>query len=356
MAVAESGARSASRAASQPAWLQNINPAAVLIAVVVIIMPAIASSFVLTQIFGWAYMLGTIALSLMFLAGYGGMVSLAQMTIAGFAGYVVAILGVNGVPGGMGWPWWLAVPAALALSMIVGAVVGALAVRTEGIYTIMITLAIAAAFYYFTNENYAIFNGHTGIDGIPTPAFLGVDWHAAIPFYYLTLAVAVLCWLAVSYVARAPFGLALQGIRDNPRRMAALGFNVYAHRVAAYVFAALIAALGGILLVWSYGEIAPGTVSVSAAIDILIIAVVGGIGDPIGAFIGALIYAVLKTFALDVLVAFGLDGNRFRLLIGLGFLAIVFFSPDGVIGLWARWRNRLRAVSAPTQKKGDDHG
>jgi branched-chain amino acid transport system permease protein len=356
MALAESRAKSASSATLQPAWLQNVNPAAALVTVVVVIMPAIASSFVLTQIFGWAYMLGTIALSLMFLAGYGGMVSLAQMTIGGFAGYIVAILGVNGVPGGIGWPWWLAVPAALILSMIVGAIIGALAVRTEGIYTIMITLAIAAAFFYFTNENYAIFNGHTGIDGIPTPVFLGVDWHAPIAFYYLTLAVAALCWLAVSYVARAPFGLALQGIRDNPRRMAALGFNVNAHRVAAYVFAALIAALGGILLVWSYGEIAPGTVSVSAAIDILVIAVVGGIGNPIGPFIGALIYAVLKTFALDVLVAFGLDGNRFRLLIGLGFLAIVFFSPDGVIGLWARWRDRLRPVSARPQPPSGRHG
>lgn len=356
MALAESRARGGPSAASQLSWLQNLNPAAVLVAVVVLIMPAIASSFVLTQIFGWAYMLGTIALSLMFLAGYGGMVSLAQVTVAGFAGYVVAILGVNGVPGGKGWPWWLAVLAALILSMIVGAIVGALAVRTEGIYTIMITLAIAAAFYYFTNENYAIFNGHTGIDGIPTPVFLGVNWHAPIPFYYLTLAVGALCWLAVSYVSRTPFGLALQGIRDNPRRMAALGFNVNAHRVAAYVFAALIAALGGILLVWSYGEVAPGAVSVSAAIDILVIAVVGGIGNPIGPFIGALIYAVLKTFALDVLVAFGLDGNRFRLLIGLGFLAIVFFSPDGVIGLWARWRNRSQAGSAPPQKAGDGRG
>jgi branched-chain amino acid transport system permease protein len=138
--------------------------------------------------------------------------------------------------------------------------------------------------------------------------------------------------------------------------MAALGFNVNAHRIAAYVFAAVIAALGGILLVWSYGEIAPGTVSVSAAIDILVIAVVGGIGNPIGAFIGALIYAVLKTFALDVLVAFGLDGNRFRLLIGLGFLAIVFFSPDGIIGLWARWRNRARRGSPRAQSTGGGHG
>src|SRR5580692_5430055 len=188
MALAESRVRGASTAASQPAWLQTINPAAVLVGVIIVIMPVIASSFVLTQILGWSYMLGTIALSLTFLAGYGGMVSLAQMTIAGFAGYIVAILGVNGVPGGIGWPWWLAVPAALILSMIVGAIIGALAVRTAGIYTIMITLAIAAAFFYFANQNYAILNGHTGINSVATPQFLGVDWHAPIAFYYLTLA------------------------------------------------------------------------------------------------------------------------------------------------------------------------
>jgi branched-chain amino acid transport system permease protein len=312
---------------------------------------------VLFQIFAWSFILGTIALSFMFLAGYGGMVSLAQMTIAGFAGYMVAIFGVNGVPAvSIGWAWWLATPMALVLAMILGAIIGALAVRTEGIYTIMITLAIAAAFFYFTNENYAIFNGHTGINSVPTPKFLGVDWRQAVPFYYLTLGVATLCWLAVAYIARAPFGLALQGIRDNPRRMAALGFNVYAHRVAAYVLAALIAGLGGILLVWSNGEIAPGTVSVSAAIDILVIAVVGGLTNPLGPFIGALIYAILKTFALDLLVSVGLDGNRFRLLIGLGFLAIVFFSPDGVIGLWARWRDREKASSARSDRKGGAHG
>src|SRR6202453_193538 len=117
MALAESRVRVASSAVSQPTWLQKVNPAAVLVGVVVVIMPVIASSFVLTQIFGWTYMLGTIALSLMFLAGYGGMVSLAQMTIAGFAGYVVAILGVNGVPGGVGLSWGLAGPGARHLSL-----------------------------------------------------------------------------------------------------------------------------------------------------------------------------------------------------------------------------------------------
>jgi branched-chain amino acid transport system permease protein len=356
MALAESSARGAGRTA-QTEWFQRIHPAWALAALVLVIMPLIANGFVLVQIFAWSFMLGTIALSLMLLAGYGGMVSLAQMTVAGFAGYMVAIFGVNGVPAiSIGWSWWLALPMALVLAMVFGAIVGALAVRTEGIYTIMITLAIAAAFFYFTNENYAIFNGHTGINSVPTPQFLGVNWKDAIPFYYLTLCVGALCCWAVAYLGRAPFGLALQGIRDNPRRMAALGFNVYAHRVAAYVVAALIAALGGVLLVWSNGEIAPGTVSVSQAIDILIIAVVGGVANPIGPFIGALIYAVLKTFAQDFLVSVGLDGNRFRLLIGLGFLAIVFFSPDGVLGLWARWRNRARGGSAGRQNQGGAHG
>jgi branched-chain amino acid transport system permease protein len=149
--------------------------------------------------------------------------------------------------------------------------------------------------------------------------------------------------------------LALQGVRDNPRRMAALGFNVNAHRVAAYAFASFVAALGGVLQVWNYRQISPGSVGVERAIDILIIAIVGGISRPIGPFIGALIFVLLRTFTLDFLVAIGLDGNRFRLLIGLGFLVIVLFSPDGIVGLWERWRRRGEATQA--QPSGDHrHG
>jgi branched-chain amino acid transport system permease protein len=322
-------------------WTKRIHPAAAIVAVILLVMPLLVNGFILFQIFSWSFILGMIGLSLMFLAGYGGMVSLAQMTIAGFSGYMVAIFGVSGVATiSLGWPWWLAAPMALALATLFGTITGALAVRTVGIYTIMITLAIASAFFYFVNQNYAIFNGHTGINSIATPQFWGVDWRSPIPFYYVTLGFAAICYWAAGYLARAPFGLALQGIRDNPRRMAALGFNVNAHRVAAYVFASLVAAIAGILLVWSNGQISPGSVGVDNAIDILVIAVVGGISRPIGPFIGALIFVILRTFALDFLVAIGLDGNRFRLLVGIGFLVIVFWSPDGVIGLWMRWRNR----------------
>jgi branched-chain amino acid transport system permease protein len=315
-------------------------------------MPLIANGFFLIEIFATTAILGTIALRLMFLAGYGGMVSLMQLTIAGFAGYMVAVFGISGSTKiSLGWPWWLAVPMALSLATAFGTLGGALAVRTEGIYTIMITLAIGAAFYYFTNQNWAIFNGHTGLNTIATPQFWGVDWRADIPFYYVTLGVAALCYFAVLYISRAPFGLALQGLRDNPRRMAALGFHVNAHRVAAYAIASLIAGLAGVLQVWNYRQISPGSVAVERCIDILIIAVVGGITRPIGPYIGAFIFVLLRTFALDVLVQLGLDGNRFRLLIGVGFLAIVFWSSDGVVGLWDRFGHR-----GQRGQKGGRHG
>jgi branched-chain amino acid transport system permease protein len=327
--------------AGLPGFLRNTHPAAWLLVLFLLFLPAFANEFFQTQIFGWAMILGMIALSLMFLAGYGGMVSLVQMTVAGVAGYMVAVFGHSAVATiSLGWPWWLAVPTAILIAIAFGTLAGALAVRTAGIYTIMITLAIAAAFYYFVNQNYEIFNGHTGINNIQAPVFWGLNWRNASLFYYLTLVFAAASYCIVLYVARAPFGLALQGIRDNPRRMAALGFNVTAHRVAAWAFAALFSAVAGVLLVWLNGEIAPGTVGIGPVIDVLVIAVVGGLKHPIGPFIGALIYVLLRTFAIDVLEHLGLDGERFNLLIGLGFLVIVLFSPDGVLGLWARWRNR----------------
>jgi len=311
------------------------------VGVLLLIMPAFASDFVLFQIFGWAFILGMIALSLMFLAGYGGMVSLVQMTVAGLAGYMLAIFGHSAITQiSLNWPWWITIPLALVIATLFGTISGALAVRTEGIYTIMITLAIASAFFYFARQNYVIFNGFSGFNGVLPPKLFGVDWRQPIAFYYLALFWATAAYLAVLYVARSPFGLALQGVRDNARRMEALGYNVTAHRVAAYIFASFIAAVAGILLVWSNAQVSPGTAGVGPVIDILVIAVVGGIGHPIGPFIGALIYVLLRTFAMDVLVSMGLAGERFQLLIGLGFLIIGLWSRDGILGLWKRWQNR----------------
>ncbi len=316
----------------KPSWL--------IVAVFLIAYPGFSSDFFTFQIGAYSLILGTIALSLMMLAGYGGMISLAQMTVAGLAGYLVAILGDNSVGVmGLGWPWWLTVFVAISLAALFSAFVGAISVRTEGIYTIMITLAIAVALFYFVRQNYTIFNGFTGFAGVEPPTTFGVYWRNPLPFYYLCLAIAVLSLWAVFYISRSTFGLSLQAIRDNPRRMRSLGFNVAAHRIFAYFLSGIIAATAGVLMVWFNGRISPGSVGVEVVIDILVIAVVGGLRHPVGPFLGAIVFVLLENFAIDLI-----DRERFNTVIGLALLLIVLFSPDGLLGLWRRARQRLSAA------------
>ena len=318
-------------------WAETIGVGHIVLAALLIVYPAIGSNFFLTQIGAYSLILGMISLSLMLLAGYGGMVSLAQISVAGIAGYSVAVFGLNnsGVHG-FGWPFWVVVPFATLIAAVASALIGWISVRTEGIYTIMITLAIATAFYYFVQQNYSLFNGFPGFTGIRAPEFWGVTWRDPLPFYYLCLAAAALAYGAALYTSRSTFGLALQATRDNPRRMRALGFDVTAVKVVAYFYAGLIAGLAGVLLVWFNGRISPGTVNVAAAINVLIIAVIGGMRHPIGPFIGAVVVVLMQTFAIDIVGA-----ERFNTLIGLFFLAIVFISPDGLLGLWGRIKPHL---------------
>ena len=337
-----------SRAVGVPA---HFGPVQIALAVALVLYPAIASEFFLTQIGAYSLIWGLLALSMMLLAGYGGMVSLAQITTAGVAAYTVAIFGTNNMNiHGFGWPWWVLVPFAVLLAASVSAIIGAISVRTEGVYTIMITLAIAAAFFYFAQQNYTLFNGHSGYAGIPTPRFWGVNWRDPIPFYYLCLFVAAACYAAVLYCSRSTFGLALQAIRDNGRRMRAVGFDVTAHKVTAYFYSGIIAGLAGVLLVWFNGRVSPGTVNVFQAINVLVIAVIGGLRHPIGPFLGAVFVVLIQTFAIDIVGA-----ERYNTLIGLVFLAIVFVSPDGLLGPWGRIKPLLAQESVRSRLQGGSH-
>lgn len=339
-------------ASDAPRWLKylwrTLSARHVFTLVLVLVFPFVATPFFTFQVAAQALVLGLIALSLTFLGGYGGMVSLAQMSVAGMAGYGVAIFGTSSTPISLGWPWWLAVLFAVLVATACATVIGWLSVRTEGIYTIMITLAFGVAFYYLVLQNYTLFNGFQGFQKVYPPDVLGVNWREPLPFYFLSLFWAMAGYFAVKWMVRTPFGIALQGVRDNPRRMAALGFNVVAHRVAAYSVAGFMAAIGGVLMVWYNGLITPGSVNTGWQINILVIAVLGGMRHPIGAYLGAVIFVLLQTFAIDLI-----DRERFNLVIGVVFLAIVLFSPDGLLGLWAKLRSRFgpnQTVTSPQRR------
>jgi len=331
--------------------LRTIGVRHVAVLLVVLVYPWVASPFFVYQIGGQALVLGLIALSLTFLGGSGGMVSLAQMSIAGLAGYMVAIFGIAGEAQGgassLGWPWWIAVPIGVAIAALFATFVGWLSVRTEGIYTIMITLAIGVSFYYLAQQNYSIFGGHQGFNQVHAPVVLDIDFSKPIPYYYLALFWALAGYFFIKYLLRAPFGVALQGARENSRRMNALGFDVTAHRVATYAVAGVLAAIGGVLMTWYNGRISPGSVGVGAMLNILIIAVLGGMRHPIGAFIGGIVFVLVQNFAIDVIAR-----ERFNLVIGIVFLSIVLFSPDGLLGLWGYVRTRILAGGVQPKLKG----
>lgn len=298
--------------------------------------PLLLNPFWVMQVGGRTLGFGTVALSLVFLSAYAGVLSLAQMAVAGLAGYALAYfsapMGTVGIA--LGWP--AAVAVALALATGAGLLIGAVAARTEGIYTLMLTLAVAMGFYYLTLQNYAVFNGFTGFTQVPVPEALGGG--RPVPFYYLCLACAASCYALVRYLVRTPFGLAVQATRDNARRLRALGTPTTLPRVAAFGVAGFVAGVGGVLNTWLNGSISPGSIALTPTVDVLIAAVLGGVANPAGAYLGAFLFTVIQSFAIVVV-----PPERFGTLIGLVFIAVVVLSPDGVLGL-ARTAARLRAV------------
>ena len=320
--------------------LKRIHPGWWLLAAALLVYPVPANDFFTVQIGAYSLILGTIALSLMILAGYGGLVSLAQMTVAGIAAYMIPIFGVNTQEVlGFGWSWWAVIPLAILAGALFSVVVGLITVRTNGIYMIMITLAIAVSVFFFTRQNYAVFNGFTGYAGIGAPQVLGVDMRAPLPFYYLCLAVAGSFVIATVHVARSPFGLSLQAMRDNPRRAVALGYSLLAVRIQAFFLAGIVAACGGVLLVLFNGRVSPGSIGVDVVIDILAVAIVGGIRHPVGPLLGAVVFVLLENFAIDLI-----GHERFNTVIGAVFLAVVLFSPDGILGLLEKARRRASGL------------
>jgi len=311
--------------------------------VLLALLPVNQAEFWTANIFGRAIVFGIIAMSLTFLATYGGFISLAQMTIAGIAGYTVAVFVQGAVPsivGGLGYA--LAIPLGLAIATLSGLIVGAISVRTRDIYLLMITLALAMGVFRFVETNITWFNGYEGIRNVVGPVVFGLPFRSTYVFYTVVLTTAALLYAGVLYLVRTPFGLVLQGIRDNPRRVAALGYDVALHRIAAFGVAGFIAGCGGVLsTIYNIG-ISPGSIGLGATINILIMSVIGGLGHPIGAFVGSLIFTVFDTFAATIY-----DRNRFNTLIGMVFLGIVLISPDGVLGLKDRIAALFRRSKPP---------
>ncbi|MDQ3740807.1 MAG: branched-chain amino acid ABC transporter permease [Actinomycetota bacterium] len=314
----------------------------VAVVVAAALAPLVFTDFFVSVILTKSLWLGVAAASLIFLSAYGGMVSLAQVGIYGVAGMTFANLVEADGGSTAAWSPWIAALFAILVAVGVGLVFGAIAARSIGIYFLMITLAFSVLVYYFFSQVTSL-SGFGGVNNVDLPSLVGDPGQDPTRLYYVTLAVAVLVFLALRYVSRTPFGLTLQGLRDEPARMRALGFDVTRHRILAFGLAALVAALAGLLSVWYNRRITPGSINLAQTIDVLIIAVIGGLYRLEGAWVGALTYALLDNYSRDWTPTIGdvLGPERFNTILGVVFLVIVLLSPGGLVGLWDSAKERL---------------
>jgi branched-chain amino acid transport system permease protein len=324
--------------------------------VLALLGPLLVSDFWLDTVLTQTFILGIGAASLVFLSAYGGMISLAQAGLMGIAGYALGNMVTQRVPGGetkgllLGWNPTVAVGVAILLTVGIGLIFGAVASRSFGIYFLMLTLTYSVIAYLFVSQVTQV-GGFSPIAGVDeyTPGFIGDVVNDRQRLYYLALGVAIVAYGLVRYLVRTPFGISLQGIRDEPSRMASLGYNVALHRTLAFGIGALVAAVGGVLFAWWSGQLSPSNIGLPATIELLVIAVIGGLGRIEGAWLGAFAYIVINNEVTNRIPSDGLPviGGTFNTVIGVIFLAIVIASPDGLIGIW----DRLWGLARPREPK-----
>jgi branched-chain amino acid transport system permease protein len=301
------------------------------------IAPLLFSDFYLSAVITKALWLGIAAVSLIFLAGYVGMVSLGQVGLYGIAGFALANLVVADGGSAVALNPWVGTLLGILVATGFGLFLGAIASRSYGIYFLMITLAFGVLVFYFFGQVTQL-SGYGGVNNVERPDLVGNPVQQPARLFYIALGVSLAVYLFLRYVARAPLGLAFQGIRDDPARMRALGYNVPLLRTVAFGLGALIAGLAGILSVWWNTRISPGSISLGQTIDVLVIAVIGGLFRLEGAWVGAVVISVLDNWLRGV----ELVGTRFNTVIGTIFLAIVLLSPGGLMGIWGSAQTRLR--------------
>jgi branched-chain amino acid transport system permease protein len=272
------------------------------------------------------------AASLNLLVGYGGLVSLGHAAWVGLAAYTSAWLYLR-----LGLGHIATAPLALLATTLVAALFGWIALHASGLGFLMITLALTQVLWGTAYRWAAVTNGDNGLSGLTRPAPFGLSLDKPAAFYYFTLAIAILAlWLMAKFVA-SPFGAALRGTRDEPRRMAALGHNVWLVRWITFVYSGFWAAVAGLLFIYYHKYIHPTTLSLTSSAEALLGVIAGGAGTLAGPVVGAAIVLILKNYVSAYL-------ERWNMLLGLVFVLIVIFMPDGVVPgvrrAWARWGPR----------------
>ena len=306
------------------AWLTPRNAFVVALLVVLALVPVYAGligNYFLMSLFTRIVILAMAAVSLNLIMGFGGMVSFGHAAYLGIGGYAIGILAKEGI--NSGFVQW---PLALAMSALFALAVGALSLRTRGVSFIMITLAFAQMVYYVAIglDRYGGDDGMTIYKRSQFGDLINLSNKTA--FYYLCLLLLLLAVYIVWRIVNSRFGMVIQGARSNDRRMRAIGFPTYRYKLVCFVIAGTICGLAGALLANHTDFISPAMMHWTRSGDLIVMAVLGGMGTVFGPVIGAVALLVLEEALSGVT-------EYWQIIIGPIFLLVVLFARGGIDGM-----------------------
>lgn len=272
------------------------------------------------------------AASLNLLVGYGGLPSLGHASFLGMAAYFSALLSLR-----WGLDHALSAPLALAGTTLMAGLFGLIALRATGLGFLMLTLALSQVLWGTANRWVGLTEGDNGLRGLTRPQFFGANLGDSTAFYFFALLVTALSLWMIARLVASPFGATLMGTRDQARRMSALGHNVWLIRWITFVYAGFWGGVSGLLFVYYHKYIHPASLSLTSSAEAMLSVIAGGSGTLAGPVIGAAIIVLLKNYVSAYV-------ERWNMLLGFVFVAIVVFMPDGLVPglkrLWARWSKR----------------
>lgn len=267
------------------------------------------------------------ASSLNLLAGYGGLTSLGHAAFLGISAYTSAWMATR-----LGLGHAVTAPAALLVTTAAGMLFGWISLRATGLGFLMLTLALSQIVWGLAYRLVSITNGDNGISGLTRPHPFGWNLDLSSNYYWFSLVVGCLSIWLMKRLVESPFGASLRGTRDQPRRMAALGYHVWAIRWTTFVVASFFAGVAGLLYVYYNKYIHPSVTAVPVSAEALLSVIAGGAGTVYGPVLGAVIVVILKNYASAFI-------ERWNMMLGLVFLFIVIFMPAGLVtGLAVAWK------------------
>jgi len=289
-----------------------------------LIAPLVAGQYWMTLI-TQIYIYGLVALSVDLLLGHAGLYSLCQASFFAVAAYTTAILEVR-----HGYPTLVAAPAGLIAGTLLAVLYGC-AVRTRGVYFILITIALGYIIWGACYRWASFTGGDNGITNVPPPSVSGVSIASQTAYYYFVLGVVILCAFGYRVLIQSPFGLSLRGIKGSESRMQSLGYRTTMHLYAAFVISGVLASLAGVLYVYYNRFVSPVAASFQISVEVSLMAIVGGSGTIVGPFIGAGIFLGLRNWVSSFF-------EMHTAVMGIVFIATVLWAPSGIVGFIERWR------------------